>query len=169
MAAPAQKQSPTEARLDTLVMPEGATWAREARDAALSRVRAMGLPTKRDEYWRYTDPTSLVQPAPIRAALFDDRDETPVFGGVDRLKIVFVDGVFDAEMSDDLSMAGLEIERLSDALSADIHWARDLYGAGELAGQDPVARPCAALNTAFASDGVVIRATGNASRPVALT
>lgn len=166
MAAPAAKMDATEARIATLSMPDGATWAQDARNAALARVREMGLPTRRDEYWRYTDPASLVQASAPRAAIFDDRDEAPVFGDIDKLDIVFVDGVFDAERSDPLEMAGLEIERLADAMSTDIHWARDLYGVRETAGQDPVARPLAALNTAFATDGVVIRATGKAAKPV---
>lgn len=165
MAAPAQKMDVTEARLATLTMPDNAP---EARKAALARVRAMGLPTKRDEYWRYTDPTSLTQANAPRAAVFHDPDEVPLFKEIDRLKVVFVDGVFDPEKSDDLTMAGLEIERLQDALAKDIHWAKDLYGTRELAGQDPVARPLAALNTAFATDGIVIRATGKAEKPVAL-
>jgi len=38
----------------------------------------------------------------------------------------------------------------------------------EAAGQTPVARPLAALNTAVAADGFVIRATGNATKPVHL-
>jgi Fe-S cluster assembly protein SufD len=97
-----------------------------------------------------------------------EADEPPVFGDVDRLRIVFVDGVFDAEASDDLSMEGLEIERLADVVSRDIHWARDLFGVLETRGQDPVRRPLAALNTAFATDGVVIRATGKVSKPVSL-
>ncbi len=50
----------------------------------------------------------------------------------------------------------------------DIHWAKDLYGRLETNGQNPVKRPLAALNTAFASDGVVIRVTGRVSRPVSL-
>ncbi len=168
MAAPAQKQDPTEARLEGLTLPDGAAWAREAREAALGRVRAMGLPTRRDEYWRYTDPATLTQAAAPRAAVFKPTDEVPLFQGVDRLKVVFIDGVFSPEKSDDLAMAGLEIDRLQDALAKDIHWAKDLYGTRETAGQDPVARPLAALNTAFATDGIVIRATGKAEKPVEL-
>jgi Fe-S cluster assembly protein SufD len=91
-----------------------------------------------------------------------------VFGAVDRLKIVFVDGVFDAAQSDPLEMAGIEIERLEQATATDIHWVRDLYGKLEAAGQAPVERPFAALNTAYATDGVVIRVTGKAARPVNL-
>jgi len=165
MATAAAKPDLTEARLATLSMPDGAS---EAREAALGRVRAMGLPTRRDEYWRYTDPASLTQANAPRAAVFAPPNEVPVFKYIDRLKVVFVDGVFSPEKSDDLTMAGLEIGRLSDALSKDIHWAREFYGTRETAGQDPVARPLAALNTAFATDGIVIRATGKAEKPVAL-
>lgn len=165
MAAPAAKLDLTEARLAALTMPDGAP---EARNAALARVREMGLPTRRDEYWRYTDPASLTQASAPRAAVFHDPEEQPLFKDIDRLKVVFVDGVFDAQKSDDLAMAGLEIERLADVLTKDIHWAKDLYGMREAAGQKPVARPLAALNTAFATDGIVIRATAKAARPVAL-
>jgi len=108
-----------------------------------------------------------VQDTAPEAALFHN-DEKPLFSDVDRVKIVFVDGVFDADASDDLSAEGLEISLLSDALSADIHWAKDLYGTLEANGQTPVQRPLAALNTAFAEHGVAIRATGKADKPVNL-
>jgi Fe-S cluster assembly protein SufD len=169
MALAQAKTDLTEARLAALSMPEGeAGWATDARKAALARVREYGLPTRRDEYWKYTDPATLTQIAPPQAALFDGAEETPLFSEIDRLKIVFLDGIFDAEQSDDLSLEGLEIERLSDAMRKDIHWARDLYGVLETRGQTPVRRPLAALNSAFAADGVVIRATGKVSKPVSL-
>ncbi|NPD21069.1 Fe-S cluster assembly protein SufD [Alterinioella nitratireducens] len=169
MAHPAQKQDPLEARLAAHAMPEGAAWAREAREDALSRLRAMGgLPGKRDEYWKFTDPTTLNLPEPPRAQCFAT-DESAPFSEIDRLRIVFVDGVFDAEASDDLALEGVEIERLSDAQARDIHWARDAYGVLETRGQTPVARAHAALNTALAQDGVVIRVTGRPSKPINLT
>jgi len=167
MAAPALKHDMLAARLDGLTLPEGAGWSVEARTSALSRLNAMGLPGKRDEYWKYTDPATLNQPQAPRAGLFETGEAMP-FSGIDRLKIVFVDGVFDAEASDDLAMDGVEIERLSDAMSRDIHWVRDLYGVLETRGQSPVQRPLAALNTAHATDGVVIRATGKAPKPISL-
>ncbi|MEL6468001.1 MAG: SufD family Fe-S cluster assembly protein [Pseudomonadota bacterium] len=161
MAEPAAKPNPTEDRLAALTLPQNG-WADAARKAALSRVREMGLPARRDEYWKFTRPDTLVQPDAPQAALFEN-DEGPLFADMDRLKIVFVDGVFDPEKSDDLTMAGLRIDRLAD--SADIHWAADLYGALEAAGHY-VPRPLAALNTAFASDGVLIHVTGKAEKPI---
>ena len=86
----------------------------------------------------------------------------------DRLRIVFVDGVFDADASDELSLDGIEIERLETAAQKDLHHAASLYGVLEQAGQDPVERPLAALNTAIATDGVLIRVTATPSKPVNL-
>lgn len=167
MALAQLKQDTTAARLDGVTLPTGAGWATKAREDALARTRAMGLPTRRDEYWKYTDATSLTAPAAPEAALFD-AGETPIFDTVDRFKIVFVDGVFDADASDDLTGEGVTIERLADATHADIHWARDLYGVLEARGQKPVERPLAALNTALATDGVVIHATAQAKKPINL-
>ena len=164
MALPQAKMDATEARIAALTLSDDG-WSAPARRDALARVRAMGLPTARDEYWKYTKPDSLVSAQADPAAIFV-HDEAPIFGNRDRLKIVFVDGVFSPEESDDLSLEGVNIDRLSDA--KDIHWAKDLYGVLEAGGQDPVARPLAALNTAFASDGVLIHVTGKPSKPINL-
>ncbi|WP_116599479.1 SufB/SufD family protein [Primorskyibacter marinus] len=166
MAMAQAKLDATDARLATLSLPTGG-WAEAARRDALTRVQATGLPGRRDEYWKYTRPDMLTAATAAEAAIFD-ADEAPVFGEVDQLKLVFVDGVFDAAASDDLALDHVRIERLAEAGSADIHWARDLYGTLEIAGQTPVVRPLAALNTAFATDGVLIHVTGAAPKPIAL-
>ncbi|MEX0318356.1 MAG: Fe-S cluster assembly protein SufD [Ruegeria sp.] len=166
MALPELKQTATEARLSVMEMPT-AGCTKPAREAALARVREMGLPSRRDEYWKYTRPDTLVEPQAIRAAVFE-HDEKPMFDGQDRLRIVFVDGVFDAEASDDLSLEGVKIDRLEDICCKDIHWAKDLYGELEARGHTPVHRPLAALNTAFAADGVAIQVTGKPSKPINL-
>jgi Fe-S cluster assembly protein SufD len=167
MALAKLKIDTTEARLAGVVVPQGAAWANDGRADALARGRHMGLPTQRDEYWRYTDPSSLTAADTPHAAVFQS-DEDMLFDAVDRVRGVFVDGVFDADASDDLLAEGVEIERLSDAMATDIHWAKDLYGVLEARGQVPVERPLAALNTALATDGIVIRATGKASKPINL-
>ncbi|WP_322888925.1 MULTISPECIES: SufB/SufD family protein [unclassified Yoonia] len=167
MALAKLKEDATLARLAGITLPDGATWATAARSDALARLSAMGLPTRRDEYWRYTDPASLIAADAPPAALFDN-GEGPLFAGVDRIALVFVDGVFDAAASSDLAGEGVEIHRLSDVTQRDIHWAKDLYGTLESRGQNPVERPLAALNTAIASDGIVIRATAPVSKPVHL-
>jgi len=167
MAAPMRRDdtrlAATEARIAALAPPKGGFTA-PARAEALARFRATGLPGRRDEYWRWTDPAPFNAPdaAPGTAV----RVDTPVFGDRDRLRLVFTDGAFDAAASDDPALAGVEIERLAEADRADIHWAKALYGALEAEGQEPVRRPFAALNTAAAADGLLIRVTGRAARPV---
>jgi len=167
MAVAQGKRDALDARLAGLSF-DAQGWLGALRAEALARLTAMGMPGKRDEYWRYTDPSALTSAQVVPAALFDAGGEAPLFDGIDRVKIVFVDGVFDAAQSDDLAAAGLTIERLAEAATLDIHWARDLYGVLEARGQNPVQRPLAALNTAFASDGVLIRVTGKASKPISL-
>ncbi|WP_299686588.1 Fe-S cluster assembly protein SufD [uncultured Tateyamaria sp.] len=162
MANPAPKTNATDARLAAIAKPDAAAWSHSARDAAAKRVVDMQLPERRDEYWKYTRPDTLVQPDAPHAALFHN-DEGPLFDEMDRLKVVFVDGVFDPDASDDLEMAGVRIDRLAEP--ADIHWAADLYGSLEADGHY-VPRPLAALNTAYASDGVLIHVTGKAEKPI---
>ncbi len=127
----------------------------------LAQLRAVPLPTARDEYWRYTDLAEWLADAPKSGDLGAD---AAAFGAADALKIVFADGVFDAEASDDLAMSGLEIVQLSHMPD----WANSGFGGLELRGQNPVARPFAALNTAQAQNGLAIRATAKIARPVSL-
>ncbi len=167
MALPAQKFEAADGLLARHAAPEaGAVWAVEARDAAAARLRAMGAPMRRDEYWKFTNPAALTIAA-TQAAVFAV-DEEPIFDDIDRVKVVFVDGVLRRDLSDDLSLEGVEIETLGEALAKDIHWARDLFGVLEARGQDPVDRPMAALNTAVAGEGLVIRVTGKAPKPLSL-
>ncbi|WP_126978588.1 SufB/SufD family protein [Frigidibacter oleivorans] len=166
----AHRAEATAARLAALDLPQGGAFA-AARGAALDRLRAMGLPHRRDEYWRYTDPADLNAAGPAAVEPWPAVD-VPIFGSIDRLRLVFVDGVFDAAQSDPLDMAGIEIARLAEVAAADIHpahgWAAPAFGRLEAAGQVPVARPFAALNTAVAQDGLLIRVTGKAAKPVSL-
>ncbi|MDU9003702.1 SufB/SufD family protein [Sedimentitalea todarodis] len=166
MALPDRKQSATEARMAGLVLPTGG-WIEASRREALDRVTAMGLPQRRDEYWKYTRPDMLLDPGTPHAGLLRT-GENPIFDGVDSLNIVFVDGVYDAESSDDMSLEGVKIERLAEIGASDIHWAKSLYGMLEARGQTPVERPFAAMNTAFATDGLVIHVTGKPSKPISL-
>ncbi len=167
MAAPKKQPDLTETRLAALEVPEGAAWIGQARTDAQARVRAMGLPARRDEYWKYTRPDSLTD-STVTPAVSLDSDEVSLFGSIDRLKVVFVDGVFAPDLSDDLSLAGVRVERLGEASRMDIHWAKDLYGVLEASGQSPIHRPLAALNTAYATDGVLIHVSGKAVKPVNL-
>ena len=166
MAVPALKLDAAGSLLAAWPEPRGeASWARAARARAEGWLRERGAPARRDEYWRYTDPTTLTaEPAPEAALLAVE--DAPVFQARDTHRLVFVDGVLDPGASTPLEVAGVEIVPLREALRTDIHWARDVFGALEAAGQAPVERPLAALNTARAVEGCAIRVTGAASRPI---
>jgi Fe-S cluster assembly protein SufD len=149
-----------ESRLEGMRLPGTGGWLGEAREDALARLRAVGLPARRDEYWRYTDPSPLTGEAPEATAVAAAED---AFAGVDALRIVFDGG----RLASDLPEAeGLEIVSLAAAGSVDIHWAREQYGKLEAAGSRPISRPLAMLNSAFATDGLLIRVTGQVARPV---
>ncbi len=167
MAAINPKFDASTALLAAYVAPDGAKWALDARALAAENFHRMGAPVKRDEYWKYTDPRGFTTVPTPTAALFDANEDL-MFSNIDRVKIVFIDGKFDADQSDDLALAGVKIELLADVTSKDIHWAKDLFGLLEARGQTPVERPLAALNTAVATQGLVIRATRTAAKPISI-
>ena len=152
-----------EMRLAAISPPQGLMAS--ARADALARLRGMGLPGPRDEYWRYTDPRPFNAPRP-QALPVPQGDATPLFDGLDKLTLVFVDGVFDEAASDDLALEGIEIATLAQADKGAASWACDIYGKLEAAGQVPVRRPFAVLNTATAQDGLLIRVTASPAKPV---
>ena len=165
MATPNPKQALTERMLADLPAPAGeAAWAAEARAAARARLVEMGAPVKRDEYWKYTDPTPLT--APLAAAeAAEPAPLEPAFAAVEPAEFIFVNGRFRPDLSA-AGVEGLTVTSLKDALAADISPARDLFGALEAAGHEKVDRPLAALNTVAAEEGLAIHVTGEAERPI---
>lgn len=162
MALPKQNTDPMLAGFDPVPV---SGWAGVARTNALAALNKMGAPLRRDEYWKFTNPAALLTENPTAAKLVTD--ETPVFDDFEKLLIVFMDGVYQPDLSDDLTDENLEIQTLVNAMSTDIHWAKDIFGVLEGRGQLPVPRPFAALNTAVAEQGFVLRATGKVRKPVA--
>ena len=150
-------------RLEALQAPQDGCTAAARRDA-MQRLVAAGLPKPRDEYWRYTDPKLLNADTPAPLAIGDE--EPQMFGSLDRLRLVFVDGVFDPAASDAPDADGVRIETLQAADAQPGHWIAQSYGALEAAGQKPVVRPFAALNTAVATNGLAIHVSARVARPV---
>ena len=138
-------------------------WSQKARESALSRLTDIGLPSHRDEYWKYTNPAELLTES-LNVSSVEGLEHPNVFSEIEVLKIVFCDGVFSPELSDDFSSENMSISKLSDA--GDLHWAQNYYGDLEKQGQSPVSRPLATLNTATASDGALIHVKGKIRKPV---
>ncbi|MEO1504280.1 MAG: SufD family Fe-S cluster assembly protein [Pseudomonadota bacterium] len=144
---------------------ETPSWGEPQRQAARERFLKLGAPMRRDEYWRYTDPAKFNQPlAPIEAAVVDPEVGDSGFGDAEALTLVFVNGRLRPDLSDAIDIPGLEVTRLADGI--DGSWAAEKLGALEVAGQEPVARPYAALNAALAVDGLAIRVTGDVPKPI---
>lgn len=137
----------------------GGALVREARDAAFETFRRTGLPHRRIEEWKYTDLRALmrkVAPPAARpsleaaqAALAATADP---LDGLDRHRLVLVDGYFFDELSDrdGLLKAGVEVVPVAGLLAED---AVAVLDAGKLAGRDIAV----SLNAALAADGVTIR------------
>lgn len=137
----------------------GGALVREARDAAFETFRRTGLPHRRIEEWKYTDLRALmrkVAPPAARpsleaaqAALAATADP---LDGLDRYRLVLVDGYFFDELSDrdGLLKAGVEVVPVAGLLAED---AATVLDAGKLAGRDIAV----SLNAALAADGVTIR------------
>ena len=166
MALAQTKVTATQARLDAMSLPK-IGWSAAARADAQTRVAAMGLPVRRDEYWKYTRPDELTSPN-VKSAKASVQDNASIFGSLGCLSIVFEDGVFKAEKSDKLEEIDISLELLSEVNDLDIHWALSLYGALETKGQTPVDRPLAALNTAYAREGLLMHVKGTVAKPISL-
>jgi Fe-S cluster assembly protein SufD len=163
------KRKAAEALLHILPLPgREAGWVREARAAARTRLLEAGAPARRDEYWKYTDPASLTAPIAVVDATEAQPAMESQFGEVHPRRARFVNGHFRPDLSDDLAQDGLVVTTLSETLQQDISFGRDLFGQLEAAGQEKVARPLAALNTACATEGLVLHVTGPVAEAVHL-
>lgn len=136
-------------------------WLRDLRVEAIERVRQSGLPTIRNERWKYTNLKSLAAVAfapPGDAGAPVVLDCLPSITGACR--IVFVDGRYRTDLSTKAPSSGLAIASFADLLKDDPDALRTALA--ESATAEGV---LAALNLAFAGDGYVIRvAPGSAIR-----
>jgi Fe-S cluster assembly protein SufD len=128
----------------------------ETRQQAFDDFARTGLPTRRIEEWKYTDLRNLLRdvaplaPAPDQAALAQAARLVETLGTGDTQKLVIVDGVFAAGLSDLTSGGGVTVH----ALSAMLDDATSATRADLL--RSRIVDPMIALNAAFATDGMLI-------------
>ncbi|MDA9531773.1 MULTISPECIES: Fe-S cluster assembly protein SufD [unclassified Bradyrhizobium] len=123
-----------------------------ARREAFESYERLGLPHRRIEEWKYTDLRALVgevlplAAAPDAAALKRAAEAVNAHGIAGACKLVLVDGVFAAELSDVKALASeVSLTTLREALEKDA-------GLLKTVSTDAVI----ALNAALATDGVVL-------------
>lgn len=123
--------------------------AAESRLAAIARFAATGLPHRRIEAWHYTDLRSLMRRAEPPAPAGGSAEAWPLATGL--ATVTFTNGWRTSSLP---SLSGATIEGLADVLTAGGSATLADPHALDLAGE-----PAAQLNTAFVSDGAVIRVT----------
>jgi Fe-S cluster assembly protein SufD len=137
-------------------LPGDATVA-EARKAAIGAFVGRGLPHRRLEAWKYTDLRSALKdalPPALGEATQATRQEIDAalegLAALDAYRVVFVNGAHRRQLSTGAGVEGFEVVALASALAE----GRDAGAAPATAeGQEAVV----ALNTAFATDGAVVR------------
>ena len=133
-------------------------WLAQARAENLAAFAAGGLPDTRIEAWKYTALRALGQrriglvevDAALHAAVDGNGFALP---GVDGPRLVFVDGVFRADLSTVHDVAGLEVAPLSVALREQPESLRFALSRHYRERADAFAQ----LNAAMGVDGVVVR------------
>jgi len=122
-----------------------------SREEAFKRFEAHGLPTKRDEYWKYTPVRDLTPEIGISTTSAAD-----AFADVDAYRIVFVDGRIDHDRSDREAL-----EKVADVPTGEATWISTVYAALQArpieGAKKQVDRPFADLNMAMATDGIAVR------------
>ena len=139
-------------------LPGGAAVA-EARKAAIGAFVGLGLPHRRLEEWKYTDLRAALKEVPPLVL----GDATPVtrqqvdtalerLAELDAHRVVLVNGAYRSDLSD-AKARGLEVASLASELQRSDRAIGDALAGASEPGQEAVT----ALNTAFMTDGTVVR------------
>ena len=131
-----------------------------ARDAALLHLAEHGLPTQRDEDWKYTDLSVAVdisnrwlrsRPAEQPAAETLDERAAAMIGNVDANWLVIANGVVSDRFMKQLADAGVRAARLSDTAEPPV-----------------LQQPLSDLNVALLQDGLRVHVAGTDNKPLGL-
>ena len=142
------------------------------REAALAGFGERGLPHRRVEEFKYFDLRALMREAappaekPGSADIAKAFNHAQALAGVAAARLTFVNGHLAAELAEAAAFPpGIEVVPLNEAMAAS-HPALARMGSVAISQGNPIVQ----LNTAFMSDGAVIRVPAGAAldRPLAL-
>ncbi len=135
----------------------GPNWLRGLRSAAAERFAAIGFPTRRDEEWRFTNVSPIVE-TPFTLASEEQSRLTMdglrpfTYEGMGGTQLVFVNGHFHRDLSSPTFPQGVVVSSLSEAMSASPELVEAHLGRyAEFTSQAFVA-----LNTAALEDGAFV-------------
>ncbi|MCZ8131554.1 MAG: Fe-S cluster assembly protein SufD [Steroidobacteraceae bacterium] len=147
-------------------LPGGAPWD-EWRGCALARLQALGLPSPRDEAWKYTNLRLLerreLAPAPPRPV--DAGALEALVPALDGARLVLVDGRVAPGLTAGVLPAGLRVTPLATAMATLAPEA--LAGGFPLPGDD-VDQRVRLLNSALLTDGLHLQVDGELAAPLHL-
>lgn len=145
------------ARLAEQLPGQADSWLRVEREAALERFTQMGLPTPRDERWKYTD-LRLLEKRPLKAAQPIETELTveslPIPSGLDAHRLVFLNGLFSPALSD---IGSLPPRTRIESLSQHLQRPGDEIRAQLNATLNGASGPLSDFNFAFMRDGLYLR------------
>jgi Fe-S cluster assembly protein SufD len=143
----------------------GGTAVAHRREAAIALFEKSGLPHRRVEAWKYTDLRALMKSAAPLAGEADEVVLTALAGadplaGLDRARIVVVNGAYRPDLSDLAGLDGVTVTALADVLANAPERVGRLF-----ADSDDAAL---ALNSALMQGGVVVDVASDAkpTRPL---
>lgn len=131
-------------------------WFQEIRTQSLSRFLELGIPTTKDEEWKYTSVASLAG-VPFKLALKSDLAETAAFDEYaqnDEIRIVLVNGFLSPKLSFlPKNIKGLTYLPLQDALKSHAEEIKNILGRHAPGSESAFV----ALNKALVQEGVFIK------------
>jgi len=141
----------SDPKASLLPLLEGTTWP--GAGEALTHAQALPIPTSKTEAWKYTRVSKLFN-KPYAASKDDVNVALPARLPIDALRVVFVNGHFRADLSDDLkTQKGLVIDSLQHHLTHGP--VKEHYGTLAPTGE----RLFTAMNTAAPTDGLILLVT----------
>ena len=140
----------------------GADWLRALRMRAVERANELSVPTMRDEDWRFTDLTALYRSSfrPIATApVVRESEVSGLFIPEASARLVFVDGIYAANLSSVAEQRGVSITNLAELSTAAAAIAEHRLGKLAMIDKDVFA----AVNTAFLRDGALVHVSPGCS------
>lgn len=135
------------------------SFVEQTRQQALKLFEQTGLPTTRDEHWKYTDISRLEALLNHAEPSESDVLDTSNLGitTLDAYRVVFMNGLWDEEASSlpkDVSI--LSLAALENSVADSEEEAKQLAKLFEVSGEEPLFNGLMALNAAQASDGAAV-------------
>ncbi len=143
----------------------------QVRKDAFNRLKDTGFPAPKNEEYKFTNLTKALEKnidfsSTLRNELSKDQIESVKINNLEAYDLVFINGEFAAQYSDNIQEKGLKISTFEKAIKSDTELVIEHFGKQANVKEDAFV----ALNTAFSKNGVFIKVDDNAviDKPIAL-